>query len=278
MKQIGIKSLLVCTALAFVGNAVANTGVNCTNKPFSIFSDEGFKEFANEDGAVDPGAGGQNFDAEYLFYKYDKTSHNLSIGLQTGFNLKTGRVDYNYKDYYAGDLALSFNGAGYQYAVDFGLNTRDYYGRDVSADTTYNGWWDDARDDAGLYEVTKWNNNILYNAQSSPFAMDDGSKIQGLTRNDWGTDSTYKCGGGSSDCASYYRIVTFNVEGLVNDVDNFKVDTHWTMSCGNDNINGTVDIASNGSTPVPEPSILALFSLGSLGLFASGYRRRKLQN
>lgn len=274
MKHSGIKSLLVFASLAFVGNVSANTGANCTNEPFSIFANEGFSQFANEDGVVGPGSGGQDFDAEYLFYKYDESSHNLSIGLQTGFNLETGKVYYSGKNYYAGDLALSFNDAGYEYAVDFGLRTYDYYNHKVSADT---GYYDDARDSSGLYEVTQWNNNILFNSESSPFAMDGGSKVQSLIRNDVGTDATYGCGG-SSDCASFFRIVTFNVEGLVSDVDNFKVDAHWTMSCGNDNINGRVNIAQSGSTPVPEPSILALFSIGSLGLLASGYRRRKLKN
>ena len=55
---------------------------------------------------VYPGWGGQSFDAEYIFYRLD--GNTLSVGLQTGFDILDGHVNYSGRDYYAGDLALSF--------------------------------------------------------------------------------------------------------------------------------------------------------------------------
>jgi len=42
---------------------------------------------------------------------------------------------------------------------------------------------------------------------------------------------------------------------------------HWTMECGNDNVN------FGGSTPVPEPATLLLIGTGFLA--ASAFRRRR---
>ena len=54
-------------------------------------------QFANDDGSVSPGVGGQFFDAEYLYYKYDYDDTNpmLSIGLQAGFDLDDGEQAFN---------------------------------------------------------------------------------------------------------------------------------------------------------------------------------------
>jgi len=87
--------------------------------------------------------------------------------------------------------------------------------------------YNDGLDTAGLFKDVTWNNNILYTA-SSPFAMDDD---------------------------------------IVGDSSKFTVDTHWTMSCGNDPINGNVLISRN-DTQIPDLSVSMLFGPGFLGLFA----------
>ena len=81
--------------------------------PITTVFDSSWTQIASEDyvgpsGYVNPGYGGQDFDAEYLYYKLAGTT--LSIGLQSGFNLVTGSVYYSGKTYYAGDLALSIDG------------------------------------------------------------------------------------------------------------------------------------------------------------------------
>jgi hypothetical protein len=205
---------------------------------------DGWSQIGADDSAdnvwkVDPGFGGQAFDAEYLFYKFDEQEKVLSIGLQAGFDLVDGMQTFRGKDYYAGDLALSFNSQGYNYAVDFGLMTKDYNDQNV-------GLGSGNQDTAGLYQVSDWNNEIYY-AESSPFAMDEGSFLSAI-----GNEA------GSED-DSFYRVVTFDLDALGFYVGHF--DAHWTMSCGNDVVEG-------GAT-VPEPSPALLLLGGLLALIGS---------
>lgn len=255
------------------------------NRAFGFWSDDSWNLITDHDAIIEPGNGGQKFDTEYLYYKYDSASNNLSVGIQTGFDLEDGKRSGNGDiGYYAGDLALSFDGDvvlgdtrvednSYEYAVDFGLKTKDYYGNDVHSAMSGGS---NGIDEQGLYAVGGWDNDIInaHNA-ASPFAMDWGTRLDGLSEN--------YSGGGFSDGYnnsgpdySYFRIVTFNLDTVVAEGESFTVDAHWTMSCGNDYINGGVDLTRDGSsTPVPEPSVVGLLVIGSMGLFASGLRRRK---
>ncbi|MFZ5759553.1 MAG: PEP-CTERM sorting domain-containing protein [Thermodesulfobacteriota bacterium] len=227
---------------------------NATAGPAPLF-DASWTQIASEDsvradGFVDPGWGGQLFDAEYLYFKLQGST--LSVGLQTGFDLVDGRVDYGGRAYYAGDLALSFdnNPSAYEYAFDFGLLTKDYSGKLVGDS--------DGINDAGLYAVTTWNNNIAYPV-ASPFAMAAGTRIAAA--------------GGSTSAGqhndSYWRIVSFDISPIMTSIggDLLTFDAHWTMSCGNDFINGGADV------PVPEPATMMLFGTGLAGL-AAIYRRK----
>lgn len=228
--------------------------------PIDLWQQQGWTQFADDDGVysrgyVDPGWGGQDFDAEYLYYKLD--GNVLSLGLQTGFDINDNKVRHRGYNYFGGDLALSFDGSAdsYEYAVDFGLFTRDYFdlGNDkVEADSN-----NDGRDAAGLYSVTEWNNDIYYSAESSPFAMDSGSQVDSLLTNTSGLVGD-----------SYFRAVSFDLAAL-NLGSEFVLDAHWTMSCGNDAIDGQVAVAT-----VPEPATLPLMALGFLGLIVLRRRTR----
>ncbi len=250
-----------------------------------VFQDPGWTQFQVSDnpghpedyvgsgGYAAPGWGGQAFDAEYLFYQMNGTM--LSIGLQTGFDIFDGRQKSSGKWYYTGDIALSFDndvtpgdGTSYEYGIDFGLRTRDYDNDYVGGTTGYISTASNDRgvNAAGLYSVNTWNNDVVrpghpsnydYTA-SNPFAIEAGTLI------DAGFSQSFANKGSGDE--SYYRIVTFDMAML--DTTISGIDVHWTMSCGNDAINGHI-----ASVSVPAPSTYLVFGLGLIGLLSLAIRR-----
>ncbi len=226
-----------------------------------------------------PGSGGQAFDAEYLFYKLD--GNTLSLGLQTGFDIEDGEYRTGGRDYWAGDMALSFDGSiNYSHAVDFGLLTKDYGQHLVGADRrnhtgAYSG---DGIDDAGLYSVTDWNNHVIRrHSSSNPFAMGGGDLVDAggtnydfISHNDTLGNPVHNVFSGTSNGeTSYFRQVSFDISNFRQSDGSLSVNAHWTMSCGNDAINGSFH------QPVPEPGTIALLGIGLAGLVGVEKRRRR---
>lgn len=242
MKTLTKIALTAATSLLLSSNAIAAPVTYWTNNGFTLFASEDTND-GTGNYQLGPGWGGQKFDAEHLYYKQEGTK--LFIGLQSGFNLTTGNQIDGSRTYYSGDLALSFNNTAYNYAIDFGLTTKDKEGYDLT-------------DPAGLYSVATWNNTIDF-PESKPFAMDTSIWKKDLLGNISGSEGL-----------SYYRVVSFDLAGLGFDLSKeMTIGAHWTMSCGNDAISGTFSPA-----PVPEPTTMLLFGTGLIGLAGIARRRQ----
>lgn len=210
-----------------------------------------------------------SFDIDRMDVTIDRAAGTLSVKIATQWYDPTSNGVFNFGEGYdvrSGDLFISTNGW-----APFGAAPYD-------ADDASNG-------EAWEYVFDTTNSNIyggafgISNTQDEmvgPLVGTDGNNAyrdnQETRRTDGGTQTgsgtvTWSLAGDSSIAFVQYDLTLaalgIDPDGAIN------LGFHWTMTCGNDVIEGGVD--GGPGNEVPEPGIVLLFGLGLLGL---GLRRR----
>ena len=196
---------------------------------------------------LNPGWGGQNYDAEALYVSLGQGY--LYLALVTGLHPDTPD-DPAGNSYAPGDFAIDFGQDG---SFEFGIQTT-------------------GADKGKVYRVSEWN-----------YGLWDVNGNHNLSAPDLKHPTSMKTYTQAGIGELVYTDMPFTNMG-VNIGDNHyvieaaiplssfgsftgKFDVHWTMNCANDAISADPDLT------IPEPATLALLPLGLLGLVA--LRRRK---
>jgi hypothetical protein len=207
---------------------------------------------------LDPGWGGQAYDAEALYV--DLVGDTLYIAMATGHNPNKSNSNGNY-------------GAG-DFAIDFGRNGTFEVGINVKPS------WDTFGVSGGVYSVSTWNygiwddNGNYTNPASDSYNPDLLNPTSIKTGNLLGQSSlTYttqaQTGYGQwANHSHYFYEMSLDTQLLKNAGWNGEsFDVHWTMNCAND------AITADPPASVPEPGTLALMILGLTGVMSLRLRK-----
>lgn len=221
---------------------------------------------------LNPGYGGQAYDAEAMYVAWDVG--NLYIGIMTGHSPLTANNPAR-NSYGAGDIAIDFGINGiFEYGVELlgsATTTRGHVYSGVNWAVGLfrsNGSW------TGYYDPALAGNRAKADA-THPTSILSGTDV-GTGVVQYTTIGQTNFGAWPGDLHYFYEVSvplsSFGADWA--NGSNFRV--HWTQNCANDSIwvDATATRLSTGTTgTVPEPGTLALLPLGMIGLAA--LRRNK---
>lgn len=193
-------------------------------------------------GYLEPGYGGQSYDAEAIYAYKNQTS--LYIALATGHDPKALNGNGSYG---AGDFAIDFGADG---SYELGINVKPS--------------WDGFGVSGGVYEVGKWGFGIWedgevsgYKKTEHPTSILEGKYLGAAVLAIGGPQKGY---GEWEDDEHYFYEISVSLDTLRKGGWNGeKFNIHWTMNCANDSI--VVDPPAT----VPTPGTFLLVMAGFMG-------------
>ena len=220
----------------------------------------------NDEEGPSPGGGGQDFDIEQIFYFYEdfgpapNSGGILHIGLVTGF--PSGGT----QNLYAGDMFIDLgNTGGYDIAVAVGTeNTVANLGG-----TRFGQAWANTNNPNWALEGvnTPFTNSNPYRVDQDAANLADnlGQDLAADGRGaDTYTDAVIVAWGGQGvhNFLEISVVIDGSLENTLTGIGG-GVGLHWTMLCGNDEIDVEDD---DPFPPVPEPATMVLLGMGVLGI------------
>lgn len=222
--------------------------------------------FAQEDGLVRPGIGGQNYDVEAMYAAV--MGDTLYFALVTGFDQGGEAGDILAPHYDGGDIFFNFGGAaGYNVAV------RITEADSISSTGIGNIYTGDFSPSGASYINT---NDVMtpQHQVANPWRVDD-SAVGGLGVTLVGTTGiAYQNDPTAADHNVYEFALDLSALGLSGAaVGSQGFNVHWTMECGNDYMDWS---APGQLIVIPEPATMTLLGLGLVGIAIRARKRASM--